>query len=275
MTTFVEKLRAAAQRNRSCLCVGLDPDPTRIAGGDVLAWARTIIDATSDLACAYKPNIAFYEALGTHGHETLRRVIEAVPGGIPVLIDAKRGDIASTADAYARSLFDVLGADAVTVSPYLGEDSLRPFVERADRGVFVLARTSNPGARDLQDLRVAGEDGEEPLYLAVARLALRWNTNGNIGLVAGATYPDDIARLRSFCPNLPFLVPGVGAQDGDLHAAARAAQGPGGFLVNASRAITYAGEGAGLRDAARTAALRLRDAINAALDESASVRPAG
>ncbi len=270
MTAFVERLRAAANRNRSRLCVGLDPDPARIAGGDVLAWARSIIDATADLVCAYKPNIAFFEALGLRGHETLRRVIDRVPDDIPVLIDAKRGDIGSTAEAYARSLFDILGADAVTVSPYLGEDSIRPFADRAERGVFVLSRTSNPGAGELQDLAVVSEAGEaEPLYLAVARRALAWNRHGNIGLVAGATYPDDIARLRALCPDMPFLVPGVGAQRGDLRRAVQAADGPGGFLVNASRGVTYASEGAGLAGAARAAAIELRDAIDAALEEGA------
>ncbi len=157
MSTFAERWREAIARNGSRLCVGLDPDPARIAGGDVLRWASTIIDATRDLVCAYKPNIAFYEALGTDGHATLRRVVAAVPGDIPVLVDAKRGDIDSTAAAYARSLFDVIGAHAVTVSPYLGRDSLAPFLARAERGVFILARTSNPGARDLQDLEV--DDG--------------------------------------------------------------------------------------------------------------------
>lgn len=266
MSTFAERWREAIARNSSHLCVGLDPDPARIAGGDVLRWASTIIDATRDLVCAYKPNIAFYEALGADGHATLRRVVEAVPGDIPVLVDAKRGDIDSTAAAYARSLFDVIGAHAVTVSPYLGRDSLAPFLARAERGVFILARTSNPGARDLQDLEVDdGAGGREPLYMAVARRARGWNENGNAGLVAGATYPEELARIRAACPELPLLVPGIGAQAGDLAAAARAASGPGEFLMNASRKVTYPPEGHDLATWARATALELRDAIEAAL----------
>ena len=222
-----------------------------------------MIEATSDLVCLYKPNIAFYEGLGTEGHELLRRTLEAVPAGIPVLIDAKRGDIGSTAEAYARSLFDVLNADAITVSPYLGRDAVQPFLDRADRGVFVLARTSNPGARDLQNLQVATADGQgEPLYLAVARLARSWNEHGNVGLVAGATYPEEVRQIRSVCPDLPFLVPGIGSQEGDLAAACAAAEGPGGFFINVSRAVIYAGASEDIR----ATALRYRDAINRAME---------
>lgn len=265
--SFIAKWRQAIDRNGSRLCVGLDPDPDYIDDGDVLRWARTIIEATSDLVCAYKPNIAFYEALGTDGHATLRHVIDAVPDDIPVLVDAKRGDIDSTARAYARSLFDVLGADAITVSPYLGRDSLAPFLAHSDRGVFILARTSNEGARDLQDLEVgAGHDtASEPLYMAVARSAKTWNEHGNIGLVTGATYPAEIANIRAVCPELPLLVPGVGAQEGDIEAAARAAFGPGEFMINASRKVTYPPVGGDLSSWARSTATELRDAIDAAI----------
>ena len=254
MTTFMDLWQGARERNHGSLCVGLDPDLDRIPGGDVLDWARRIIDATSDLVCAYKPNSAFYEALGTHGYELLRQVIASVPAGVPVIVDAKRADIGNTSAAYARAVFDVLGAHAITVHPYMGEDSVSPFLERADRGVFVLARTSNPGAREFQDLAMpAGE----PLYLTVARRAVAWNSHGNVGLVTGATYPEDIALIREVCPGLPLLLPGVGAQQGELAAAVRAAAGPGGFMVNVARGVIYAQD-------VRAAALRFRDDIEAA-----------
>jgi len=273
--TFLEKLGAAAQRNRSRLCVGLDPDPARIAG-DIAAFNRAIIEATADLVCCYKPNIAFYEALGRAGFEALKATIAAVPDGIPVLLDAKRGDVPNTAAAYARAVFDEWGADAVTINPYLGEDSLEPFLRRAERGVFVVCRTSNPGARDFQDLRVRREDGgEEPLYLSVAERVNGWNRGGNAGLVVGATYPAELALVRERCPELPILVPGVGAQQGELAASVRAAANgrPWGFLINASRGVLYAGNaGEDPAQAARAAALALREAING---EVSAASPAG
>lgn len=260
---FREKLADAAQTNRSLLCVGLDPDPARLPGNDVAAFLCAIVEATSDLVCAYKPNLAFYERMSEAGYAALRAVLKAIPKHIPVIGDAKRGDIAHTAQAYARALFDELGFDAATVNPYLGSDAVAPFVERADRGVFIVCRTSNPGARDLQDLPVAGEGGPRPLYQAVAELAKRWNTRGNVGLVVGATYPDDMRDLRQLCPELPFLVPGIGSQEGELARAVRAgldAKG-GGIIINASRAVLYASEGADFTQAARREAQALRDAI--------------
>jgi orotidine-5'-phosphate decarboxylase len=222
------------------------------------------MDATGDLACAFKPNIAFFEALGQAGYEALQRLMK-VPRTVPVILDAKRGDIGSTAEAYARAVFDQLGADAVTLSPYLGSDSLEPFLRRADRGCFVLCKTSNAGSSDIQDLTVAGE----PIYIHVARLAAHsWNNNGNLGLVVGATHPEALLRVRAICPDLPLLVPGVGAQGGDLEASVRAAVDAHGeqVLINASRSILYASDGADFAAAARAEALRLRDAINAARD---------
>jgi orotidine-5'-phosphate decarboxylase len=273
--TFREKLGTAAERNRSHLCVGLDPDPARIAG-DVAAFNRAVIEATADLVCCYKPNIAFYEALGRAGLEALKATIAAVPAGIPVLLDAKRGDVPNTAEAYASALFDEWGADAVTVNPYLGEDSLEPFLRRAERGVFVVCRTSNPGARDLQDLRVRRADGgDEPLYLQVAERVKGWNRRDNIGLVVGATYPAELALVRERCAELPILVPGIGAQHGELEASVRAADNgrPWGFLISASRGVLYAAPpGEDPAPAARAAALGLRDAINA---ELAAASPAG
>ncbi|HEY8491638.1 MAG TPA: orotidine-5'-phosphate decarboxylase [Dehalococcoidia bacterium] len=263
--SFFQRLAAASGRNRSYLCIGLDPDPARLPVPDVLTFNRAVIEATADLACCYKPNAAFFEALGPQGWEVLVRTVEAVPDGIPVVLDAKRGDIGSTAAAYARAAFDVLGADAVTASPYLGEDALAPFLEWEDRGVYVLCRTSNPGARDVQDLRAVREDGTTvPLYLAVAERARGWNRAGNVGLVVGATYPEEMRAVRAACPELPFLVPGVGAQGGDLAAAVGAALDAegGGFVIAVSRQVLYAGSGREFAAAARAAARELRDAIN-------------
>jgi orotidine-5'-phosphate decarboxylase len=265
--SFLEKLGGAATKNQSRLCVGLDPDPTRIQG-DVAAFNRAIIAATADLVCCYKPNIAFYEALGQAGYDALRATIAAIPHDIPVLLDAKRGDVDSTAERYATAVFDVLGADAVTVNPYLGRDSLEPFLRYREKGIFVLCRNSNPGAGDLQELEVAGPGGAEPLYLRVATLATEWNGAGNVGLVVGATYPEQLARVRGRCPQLPILVPGIGAQGGALQESVCAADNgsPSGFLVNASRGVLYAAAAGGdAAAAAREAALRLRDGINAAL----------
>lgn len=269
-STFRARLEAAAARNRSLLCVGLDPDPSRLPPGtDTRAFLLGIVEATADLVCCYKPNIAFFEPDLGAGLDLLRELIAAVPGDVPVLLDAKRGDIGHTSEAYARAVFDSLGAGAVTVSPYLGRDGLDPFLRRADRHVFVLCRTSNAGARDLQDLPVEGR----PLYERVAHLANEWNVpHGNVGIVVGATYPEEAARIRAICPELLFLMPGVGAQAGDLDAAVRAGidTAGGGIIVNASRGVLYAASGDDLRtparwfDAARRAATSLRDAIDGA-----------
>lgn len=257
---FFEKLEAAVRRNASLLCVGLDPNPAylpdrfREATNPILAWNQEIINATADIACCYKPNIAFYEALDD-GLAILRETLAAIPEDIPVILDAKRGDIGSTAEAYARAAFERLGVDAITVSPYLGEDGVRPFSRYADRGVFILCHTSNPGAADLQTLPVDGR----PLYLHVAERAPHWTDHDNIGLVVGATYPQALAAVRAVAPETWLLVPGVGAQGGDLEAALRAGlRSDGlGMIINVSRSIALA-------DDPREAALTLRDAINAA-----------
>jgi orotidine-5'-phosphate decarboxylase len=264
---FVDQLEAAAVRNQSRLCVGLDPVRDRIPGNDVLAWGQAIINATSDLVCCYKPNSAFYEALGTEGYEILRETIASVPTGIPVLLDAKRGDIGSTAEAYARAAFEVLAAGAVTVSPYLGGDTIEPFLAYEGRAVFVLCRTSNPGAGELQDLPVMAEGGARPFYEIVAERCSIWNRDGDVGLVAGATYPHEIERIRAICPDQMLLVPGIGTQGGELAAAvAAAASSSGGrFLVNVSRQVIYASAGGDPGLAARETATRLRDDINRAL----------
>lgn len=262
MTAFFEKLRRASETNDSLLCVGLDPDPDLLPVADVATFCCAIVEATADLVCAYKPNLAFFEALGEEGAVALRRALAVVPEGVPVIADAKRGDIPSTARAYARALFDVWGFDAATVNPYLGGDSLAPFLERADKGVFVLCRTSNPGAADLQELPVGAEG--RPLYLLVAELARRWNEGGNVGLVVGATYPEELLQVRRLCPEMAILVPGVGAQGGDLAQAVQAAadRRGGGFIINVSRRIIYASRGSDFARAARRVARELRDEIN-------------
>ena len=260
MSGFRAKYEAAAARNHSLVCVGLDPDPARIpAGVGVVDFLRGVVEATSDLVCAYKPNAAFFEPAGAEGWSQLKAVIDLIPDDVPVLLDAKRGDVGHTSSFYARAAFEELGADAITANPYLGSDGLEPFFAYEDRHTFVLCRTSNEGAKELQDL-VVGEG--RTLYEHVAVLANGWNTRGNVGLVVGATYPEEAARIRAVAPELLFLMPGVGAQAGDLKAAVRAsvdARG-GGILVNASRSVLYAGSA----EAARAEAMRLRDGINAA-----------
>jgi orotidine-5'-phosphate decarboxylase len=266
--TFREKLLAAARTNDSLLCVGLDivlsslPAPLPRTVESVVPFNRAIVEATADLVCAYKPNLAFYEALGQAGLEALARTLELIPKHIPVIGDAKRGDIGHTAQAYARALFETFGFDAVTVNPYLGRDALQPFLDYADRGVFVLCRTSNPGAVDFQDLSVGGK----PLYQVVAEKVVEWDRHGNAGLVVGATYPDEISLVRGLAPELPLLVPGVGAQAGDVRAAVAAAVDARGELavVNSSRQVIYAANDARFAEAARSAALTLKDEINRA-----------
>lgn len=270
--TFAERLQRASQQASSLLCVGLDPDPRRLPAAvsrdadPVFAFCAALIEATADLVCAYKPNSAFFEALGAHGYETLRRVMAAVPAHIPVILDAKRGDIGSTAEAYARAAFDLLDADAVTLNPYLGGDALAPFLRYPDRGCILLCKTSNPGSADLQDLLLA--DGR-PLYMHVAQRARdEWNAHGNVGLVVGATHPAVLRDVRALCPTMPLLVPGVGAQGGDVIAAVQAAVDAAGdnVIINASRSIMYASSGSDFAEAARVEALRLRDLINRGRD---------
>ena len=265
MTTFIEQLDAAATRNRSLLCVGLDPWRPSLPTEDIAEFNSAIIAATSDLVCAYKPQWAFYEAEGFAGLEALQQTIAAVPDGIPVILDVKRGDLGSTSTAYAKAAFEVWGAGAVTVSPYMGRDSIQPFLDYADRGVFVLVRTSNPGATEFQSL---GVDGGLPLYEYVASQARRWNESGNVGLVVGATAPEELARVRGIAGDMPLLIPGIGAQGGDLESSVRNGTDAHGrrAIISASRSVIYASQGADFADAARAEAMRLRDAINAELD---------
>ncbi len=267
---FRENLEAAWERSDSMLCIGLDPEPSLMADGygadDVAAFNIAIIEATSDLVCAYKPNIAFYEGLGPErGYAALRQTLAAIPPHVITLADAKRGDVEHTARAYVKALYDDLGFDAVTVNPYLGRDSVEPWIERADKSAFIVCRTSNPGGPDFQDLQVQSDSGARPLYEVVAARARSWDRHGNVGLVVGATYPDEMRRLRAICPDTTFLVPGIGAQAGSIEEAVRAgidARGRG-MLVSASRGVTYASKGADFAAAARAAALKLRDEIRA------------
>ncbi len=274
---FVSRLDRSCSSNRSLLCVGLDVDPELMPVKDPLDFNRAIVDATADLVCAYKPNIAFYEALGMDGLRALEGTIDHIRKAAPntvILGDAKRGDIGSTAPAYAKAMFQVWGFDAVTVNAWGGYDGLEPFLEHSARGVFIWCRGSNPGSADLQDLTVNTLDGPMPLYQHLARSADGWNRNGNIGLVMGATNPDQLADVRSLCSDMPLLVPGVGAQGGDLADAVLAGTDRNGrrALINSSRGIIYARpEPGGSQDfaaAARQAAARLRDQINRILTDA-------
>jgi orotidine 5'-phosphate decarboxylase subfamily 2 len=252
--SFNARLDQAIEATGSLLCVGLDPLPERI-DEPVADFCRRMIDATAAAAVAFKPNIAFFEVLGPAGLADLITVLRHLPEDRLMILDAKRGDIGSTAQAYARAAFHTFGADAVTVNPYLGGDAVAPFLADPAKGAFVLCHTSNPGAADFQTLDVGGR----PLYLEVARQAAGWNTRGNVGLVVGATYPEALAAVRAQAPDLPFLVPGIGAQGGALEDAVKAGRDAQerGLVVNSSRDIIFAGDPA-------LAALRLRDAINAA-----------
>jgi len=262
---FVSKLTEASRKNRSLLCVGLDPDPTLMPDKvGIFEFNRGIIDATSDLVCAYKPNFAFYEVLGTGGIEALKRTVEYIPENIPVIGDAKRGDIGNTARAYARTVFDYFNFDAATVSPYLGFDSLEPFISYRDKGIFILCRTSNAGSADFQSLRCEAEGEPRSLFEIVAAKASQWNTYGNIGLVVGATYPEELKLVRQSHPDMPLLIPGIGAQGGDLALTVRYGVNARGekAVINSSRQIIYASRGSDFATAARFAAVALRDEIN-------------
>jgi orotidine-5'-phosphate decarboxylase len=273
--TFLEMLQGAQQRNASMLCVGLDPEPTRFPAGlqgnaqRIFDFCAAIADATGDLAIAFKPQIAYFAAHRAEAQlEQLMRHLRANFPHVPVILDAKRGDIGSTAEQYAREAFERYGADAVTLSPFMGFDSVQPYLKYEGKGAFLLCRTSNPGGDDLQNQRLASVAGQPLLYEHVARLAQGpWNLNGQLGLVVGATYPAEIERVREIAPTLPLLIPGVGAQGGDAAATVRAgwrADGP--VIVNSSRAILYASSGDDFAAAARREAMRTRELLEAAKD---------
>jgi orotidine-5'-phosphate decarboxylase len=267
---YFDKLAARCERIESSLCIGLDPDPRRIppklgSGPDgVYKFCCEIVDATSDYAAAFKPNLAFFEAIGVEGWHVLNQVLERIDRQIPTIVDAKRGDIGSTAQFYARSIFDRLKADAVTVNPLLGHDSVEPFLTYETKGIYVLCLTSNAGARDFQI--------PDDLYLRIASRADAWNKAGNVGLVVGATKPKQLTLVRKAAPNLPILIPGLGAQGGDLDELMSAARDePRHFMLfNVSRSILYASKGSDFGHAARKAARFYFDRINTAREKTLS-----
>ena len=270
--TFINKLAAAWTANNSLLCVGLDPDLAKLPAelqdqpDAIFQFCKAIIDATADTVCAFKPQIAYFAALSAEDQlESICSYLREAYPQIPIVLDAKRGDIGATAEQYAREAYERYGADAVTINPYMGYDSAAPYLDRKDRGVIVLCRTSNPGGSDLQFLTVDGK----PLYQHVAQLvAEKWNANGQCGLVVGATFPEELAQVRKIVGDMPLLVPGIGAQGGDVQAtvtAGKTASGAG-MMINSSRAILYAKTndraGENFAQAARRVALETRDAIN-------------
>ena len=270
---FLDMLATAERDNSSMLCVGLDPEPTRFPGrykGDankIYDFCAQIVDATADLVIAFKPQIAYFAAHRAEGQlERLMEHMRRVAPQVPIILDAKRGDIGSTAEQYAREAFERYGADAVTLSPFMGFDSVQPYLKFEGKGAFLLCRTSNPGGDDLQNQRLSSVPGEPLLYEHVARLAQGpWNLNGQLGLVVGATYPAEIERVREVAPTLPLLIPGVGAQGGDAVATVRAGWRPGApIIVNSSRAVVYASSGDDFAEAARREALKTRDVLHAA-----------
>jgi orotidine-5'-phosphate decarboxylase len=269
--TFRDRLRGAVETNRSLLCVGLDPELARLPEGlralpaaEALAtFLGGIITATADLVCCYKPNLAFYLSHGAAGWDLLLRLRGMIPAHIPMLLDAKFGDVGSTSDAYARTAFDVVQADAVTVSPYVGKDGIAPFFARPEKTAFVLCKTSNPGSGDLQDVTLP--DGSQVFERMAARIRAWGAPHGNVGAVVGATYPGQLAAARAALPDAPILLPGIGAQGGDLEGSVRAGvdvEGTG-LLVSASRSVLYASAADDYADAARAEAQRLRDGIEA------------
>ena len=271
MPNFVTRLEQACEANQSLVCVGLDVDPARMPVDDAFEFNKAIIDATGDLVCAYKPNLGFYEAMGMPGLTALPRTVDYIRRASPqavVIGDAKRGDIGSTAQVYAHAMFQVWDFDAVTVNAWGGLDTLEPYLEYDDRGVFIWCRGSNPGAADLQDLTVDTPQGKMPLYQHLAHAAQTWNSRGNVGLVMGATQPEQLSAVRRICPDLPLLIPGVGAQSGELEAfVPLGVDGRGRLaIINSSRAIIYASEGPDFAAAARREAAGLREAVNRILE---------
>ncbi|TXI46218.1 MAG: orotidine-5'-phosphate decarboxylase [Lysobacter sp.] len=273
MRSFMDRLRDRWERADTLVCVGLDPEPAKFPAkfahdpDAIFHFCRDIVDATAPYVCAFKPQIAHFAA--AHAEEALRMLILHIGfryPDIPVILDSKRGDIGSTAQHYAAEAFDRYGADAATVNPYLGRDSVQPFLDRADKGVVILCRTSNPGAGDLQDMVLYDKSGAgRPLYQHVAeKIARDWNAHGNCALVVGATWPDQLREVRAIVGDMPFLVPGVGAQGGDVEAVvtnAKTADGAG-LIVSSSRAILYASSDNDYAEAAANAARALRDEIN-------------
>ena len=266
--TYSEKLRGRIAKTGSRLCVGIDPRPDRIEG-DLESTLNRLVDETLDYAACFKPNIAYFEALGWEGYAMLERLIAKIPDEVPVLLDAKRGDIGATQEYYAKAYFERMEVDAVTLNPFMGFDAIEPFLRYAGRAVYLLAVTSNPGSADIQSLQTTVLPGGEslPLYQRVAHMASEWNSRGNVGLVVGATQPSELKWVRERCPAMPLLIPGVGAQGGDVATAVRNGVDANGELaiINSSRAITYASRGNDFAEAARQAAIRARDRMRDAM----------
>lgn len=265
---FIKAIDSAWQKNDSLVCVGLDSDLSKIPAhlraleNPLFEFNKAIVEATADLVCAFKPQIAYYSA--SNAERDLELTIDCIHQNypnIPVILDAKRGDIGSTAEKYVEEVFDRYKSDAVTVNPYLGADTLQPFLNRKDKGVIILCRTSNPGARDIQDLE---SNGRKLYQIVAAKAAEEWNRNGNVLLVVGATFPKELGEIRSIVGEMPFLVPGIGAQGGDVESAVRngKTRNGTGMIINSSRGIIYASKGEDFAEAARNAAATLRDEIN-------------
>ena len=265
---FKQKFLKITDKNKSLLCVGLDIDKEKMpkflfdsSKDPFFDFNKSIIDATKDVVCAYKLNMAFYEVLGKKGFDLLEKTIQYIPNNIVVLLDGKRNDIGSTASKYAQSLFDVLHADAITVNPYLGKDAVMPFLKYKDKCSFILCRTSNPSASDFQDLNIS----KTPLYQLVAKKIREWNINGNCGVVVGATCSNELKIIRNLIgDNMPILIPGIGKQGGDIKKAVKNGTNADGkmAIINSSRSIIYAGNNENFAEKARTAALILRNEIN-------------
>jgi orotidine-5'-phosphate decarboxylase len=272
---FTDQLTLCQTRNQSLLCVGLDPDPAKFPGkwrGDaskIAEFCKVMVDATAQFACAFKPQIAYFHANRAEAQleEVIAYIHERAPG-VPVVLDAKRGDIGATAEQYAREAFERYAADALTLSPFMGFDSIEPYLRYDGKGLFILCRTSNPGGSDLQFLNVNAPAAPSKVFEHIAGLVSgAWNQSGQLGMVVGATFPSEVARVRELAPDVPLLIPGIGAQGGDLLATVRAgrdAHGRG-MLINSSRAILYASSGTDFAEAAHAEAKRTRDAINTAL----------
>ena len=271
MSGFTDRLDRASTATKSLVCVGLDPDLVRMPVPGVFEFNRNIVDATAGYVCAYKPNLAFYEAMGLAGLEDLHKTISHVRTAAPTALiigDAKRGDIGPSAQAYAKALFEVWGFDAITINAWGGQDTVTPFIGDEAKGVFVWCRGSNPGSANFQDVQIVSDGASMPLYRTMALACQEWDVNGNLGLVVGATVPEQLQEVRATCPSMPFLLPGVGAQGGDLEAAVQ--QGTDsrgrGALINSSRGIIYASSGTDFAQAAGREADKLRKSINEVLE---------
>lgn len=266
---FYEKLAATTDRNHSLLCVGLDPDPDLMPIDNIVDFNRAIIDATKDLVCAYKPNLAFYEVLGQEGHRALELTLEHIPVDIPVIGDAKRGDVQPTSKFLAKTMFELWNFDATTINPYGGRDAIQPFLDYTEKGIFFWCRSSNPSASEIQDIRVVDKKENLRLYQWISRHAAECNTGGNVGLVVGGTYPNELETIRKQCPDMPILIPGIGAQTGPLELAVTNGVDKNGrnAIINASRSVAYASNKASdFEKAAHNSADKIRRQIETQLN---------